>query len=618
MILVFLRPDVFRMIETEVVEHGAATPPPPSAIYEILDVAATLLDPQRLEAVQHSGLLDAPSEPAFDRLTRLAVRLLDVPTAFFSLVDETRDFYVSACGIGGILGAGRELTGVSFCHYAIHARVPLVIPDTRADPVYRDIPTVSTLGVASYIGVPVIINGHAIGSFCVIDLVPRAWTEAQVEVLVELAASTQREIELRGAVLTANNLAKTLQHHVAQLASQAAQAKTAVAVARVQALALDIERDRLAVVFAQAPSFLAVLRGPDLVFELVNAAFDAIIGNGRHAVGKPLFAALPEIQNQGIDGPITAVRRTGQSLVLREVPVWLARTRGAPLEERILEVTCVPLLEADGSHDAVIAHGTDITDEVRARRENERLLAESNAARRAAELANQAKTDFLTMMSHELRTPLNAIGGYVDLIQLGIRGPVSTVQAHDLARIKYSQQHLLGLINGVLNFAKLDAGAVEFVAEAVSMRSVLTRCQSLLAPQLASKGLSLEVPLDASQPFAWADGEKVEQILLNLLSNAMKFTNRGGRIVVHCDVDTMGRVVTRISDTGPGIAPDQFDRIFQPFVQIDVGLTRAVQGTGLGLAISRELARGMHGELTVESSIGVGSTFSLELPALMG
>ena len=115
------------MIETEVVEHGVAMPPPPSAIFEILDVAATLLDPQRLEAVQHSGLLDAPSEPAFDRLTRLAVRLLDVPTAFFSLVDETRDFYVSACGIGDVLGAGRELTGVSFCHYAIHARVPLVI-----------------------------------------------------------------------------------------------------------------------------------------------------------------------------------------------------------------------------------------------------------------------------------------------------------------------------------------------------------------------------------------------------------------------------------------------------------------------------------------------------------
>ena len=606
------------MSNTDAVPPEPARTPSRRSNAEHADLAETVRDRERLDAVQASGLLDQPREPAFDRLTRLAVRLLEVPTAFFSLVDATRDVHVAACGIGDALGPSRELTGITFCHHAIHARVPLVIPDTRADPVYREIPTVTSLGVASYIGVPVIVNGHAIGSFCVIDTVPRAWTEMQVEVLVELAASTQREIELRGAVGMARQLARTLHHQNAQLAVQAVQAKDAVAAAVVQAHALDVERARLAVVFAQAPSFLAVLRGPDLVYELVNAAYAAMIGQGRNVVGKPLFDALPELRDQGIDIAISEVRRTGEPLLLRELPVWLERTQGAPLEERIIEVTYVPLVEADGSHDAVIAHGTDVTEQVLARREIERLLAESDAARRAAELANQAKTDFLTMMSHELRTPLNAISGYVDLIDLGIRGPVTPEQRHDLSRIRRSQQVLLGLINGVLNFAKLDAGAVEFRTEAVSMRTVLSLCESLIAPQLASKGLSLELQCEAPRAIAWADAEKVEQILLNLMSNALKFTERGGRITIECDVAHADRIVTRVSDTGRGIMPAQLDRIFEPFVQIDVGLTRASHGSGLGLAISRELARGMQGELTVQSAAGIGSTFTLELPALNG
>ena len=168
-------------------------------------------DPARLAAVRESGLLDTPAEPAFDRLTRLAVRLLGVPATFLSLVDEERDFYKAATGFGEPLASARELAGRTFCHFSIAGATPqhpLVIPDTRADPLYRDVPTVETLGVAAYVGVPLVINGQAIGSFCAIDTVPRAWTADEVEVLRELAASAQRAIELRRALDQARRTAE--------------------------------------------------------------------------------------------------------------------------------------------------------------------------------------------------------------------------------------------------------------------------------------------------------------------------------------------------------------------------------------------------------------------------
>lgn len=158
-------------------------------------------NPERLEALRRTGLLDSDAEEAFDRMTRLAVKLLNVPAAFISLVDEKRDFYKSAHGFGEPLASSRELTGLTFCHYAIQSDRPLVVPDTRADPVFRQVPTVESLGVAAYVGVPLAgPDGHLLGSFCAIDQKPRPWTDTEVEVLTELAASARREIALRARV----------------------------------------------------------------------------------------------------------------------------------------------------------------------------------------------------------------------------------------------------------------------------------------------------------------------------------------------------------------------------------------------------------------------------------
>ena len=177
--------------------------PPPDPPAAPTDVEAAVRDAARLAAVRATGLLDTPPDPAFDRLTRLAVRLLGVPAAFLSLVDEERDFYKAATGFSEPLASAREMEGRTFCHFAIARATPdapMVIADTGAHPEYRLVPTVGSLGVAAYVGVPLMVDGQAVGSFCAIDMVPRPWTRDEIDVLVELAASAQREIELRRAL----------------------------------------------------------------------------------------------------------------------------------------------------------------------------------------------------------------------------------------------------------------------------------------------------------------------------------------------------------------------------------------------------------------------------------
>jgi PAS domain S-box-containing protein len=567
------------------------------------------------------------------------------------------------------------------------------------------------------------------------------------------------------------------------------------------AAALEVERTRLATVFRQSPSFLAVLRGPDNVFDYVNAAYEQIIGRGRDVVGRPLFEALPESRGQGFDDYLGRVRATGEPLVFRDLPVLLDRTPGAPREERFIDITYLPLVEADGSHDAVIAHGTDVTEQVHARRaveallaaseatraelaatnaqlqdqqielelashqmqesaveletqaetlqaaaaeleerteaaeraraasdaaradaerarvetdrvlaatddgllgtdlagrttfvnpaaertlgyaaaelvgrpqhalihhtradgtpypaaecplsharqagtstrvegevfwrkdgtavpvdyamtpvvedgavvgtvvtfrdvsarqaadaERARLLAAEQAARRDAEAADRAKAEFLATMSHELRTPLNAIGGYAELLELGIRGPVSEAQRADLARIQQSQRHLLGLVNEVLDLAKIDAGGVRVDRAPVPVASTIDAALALVRPQAAAKPLALDDACQGAGELTYlGDEPRVRQILVNLLANAVKFTPAGGRVSVSCAL-TGGPppraaaagagssggapahagpyVALRVADTGVGIAPADAERVFQPFTQAGRG-----------------------------------------------
>jgi signal transduction histidine kinase len=241
-----------------------------------------------------------------------------------------------------------------------------------------------------------------------------------------------------------------------------------------------------------------------------------------------------------------------------------------------------------------------------------RTTAEAERARAEADRANRAKSDFLAMMSHELRTPLNAIGGYAELLEMGIHGPVTEAQRDALLRIGRSQAHLLTLINDVLSFARIDAGQVQYAIEDVALHEALAGLEALVAPQVRARGLVFDHrPCDPTL-HARADRDKLRQLVLNLLGNAIKYTPDGGTVTLACDADDAS-VRVHVRDTGVGIPADRLPSIFEAFVQGDRALNRPNDGVGLGLAISRELAHGMGGTLAVESEVGRGSTFTVTL-----
>jgi signal transduction histidine kinase len=246
--------------------------------------------------------------------------------------------------------------------------------------------------------------------------------------------------------------------------------------------------------------------------------------------------------------------------------------------------------------------------------DNARLYREADALRLVAEMANLSKSEFLGSMSHELRTPLNAIGGFAELIDLGIRGPVTEAQHADLARIKANQQHLLMLITEILNFVRIESGRMEYRNGEVSMTQALSDVAEMLSGAINEKGLTVEGPRGEANAVAWADPDRVRQILVNLVMNAVKYTPlHGGTITLTCAV--MGdMVLAHVADTGPGIPTEKLESIFEPFVQLTAGPADRRGGVGLGLAISRDLARAMSGDLAVESTVGVGSRFTLTLP----
>ena len=265
-----------------------------------------------------------------------------------------------------------------------------------------------------------------------------------------------------------------------------------------------------------------------------------------------------------------------------------------------------PQRDAQGTIIRWFGTNTDIEDRKRAESELERLTFEATEA-------NRAKSDFLAAMSHELRTPLNAIGGYAQLIEMGVRGPINEEQRIDLLKIQRSKNHLDTLVSDVLNFAKLGSGRIEFRTRPIGVRQTVDAVLEMVAPQIAIKGLHLQttaVPNDLSM---MADQDKARQILLNLFANALKFTPPDGTISLGVRTEP-GVVLVSVSDTGIGIPGDHLERIFEPFVQARRAVNPSDHGFGLGLAISRQLARAMGGDLTVRSAVTEGSTFTLTLP----
>ena len=259
---------------------------------------------------------------------------------------------------------------------------------------------------------------------------------------------------------------------------------------------------------------------------------------------------------------------------------------------------------------------------------NEQLVISSIRQQELAEEAreaNQAKSRFLATMSHEIRTPLNAIVGYTSLMEDGLAGETSPAQRKYLERVTASSDHLIKLIDDILDLAKVESGRMTLDRETIAARPSIRAAIALVEPQARSAGVSLQTRRAGRNSFYLGDSDRVRQILVILLSNALKFTDRGGTITVSCgtseapgaDAKVAGTgpwTFLRVTDTGIGISASQAETVFQPFVQVDAGNTRKQGGAGLGLAIGLELARRMGGDLTLHSVLGEGACFTLWLP----
>ena len=362
----------------------------------------------------------------------------------------------------------------------------------------------------------------------------------------------------------------------------------------------------------------------DSVIQSVNPATERIFGwTAEEMIGQPLTLIMPERLRTAHSHGMARYLKTGE----RHIPWTSVPLPACTRDGREISIE-VSFGEFQHEGQRVFSGFLrDVTDRVNERRllqdtraqleatlvSLEERVAEAEAARQAADVANAAKSQFLATMSHELRTPLNAIAGYVELLETELRGPLTEPQRADLARVRKAQGRLLALINDVLNFARLDAGHVEFMLRDVDVAGMACALGTLVEPQVTAKRLRYEC--DAGEPgvIVCADEQKLEQILLNLLSNAVKFTPEGGTVTVSVEADPL-EVHIRVRDTGVGIPADRHAVVFEPFVQVDSTLSRAHEGTGLGLSISRELAIAMGGRITLESEEGSGSVFTLTLP----
>ena len=668
----------------------------------------------RLHALAKFALLDTAPEPEFERITAHAARIFHVPIALVSLVDAHRQWFKSHHGTT-LCETPRDQ---AFCAHTILENRPLIVPDATLDARFADNPLVTGAPfIRFYAGAPLTTReGANLGSLCLLDTAPRAFSEADTASLVELAGVVMAAVEarlteqrLRSEIAVHEQTAQALRvvearyHRIAENTPGLVLQFARRADGRGEFLFVsDASRDILGVEPAD------LMKDANEYFKLVHPKDDparvravaesvATLGplrwEGRHRLAngqlkwlqisaQPERTADGDILWDGMMLDITERKRAENRLRMLESSIDNAndailiteaeptdlpgpriryvnraftRMSGYTEEEVIGQTprmfqgpktdpeTTRKIREAlkawqpvrvelinyrkDGSEFWVELNIVPVANErgwwthwVSVQREmSERKAAEFalEAARDEAQRANAAKNDFLSRMSHELRTPLNAILGFGQLLELS--GPTPK-QKESISHVLRGGRHLLGLINEVLDIARIESGKLELESKSVHVGTALEEASALVRPLAAARDIVLNIhpaeqSLDGIE--VQADPQRLKQVLLNLLSNAIKYNHPFGRVDITCEPAADRRLRLSVRDTGPGISAKDLPRLFVPFERLDAGNTD-VEGTGIGLAISRRLAEAMGGTLAVQSTVGRGSVFSLELPIAAG
>ena len=522
----------------------------------------------RLTALQGWEILDTPAEPEFDRITRLAAALFDVPISLISFVDESRQWFKSRLGLN-VEGTSRD---ISFCSWTIPEDGLLVVEDALEDERYRANPLVTgDPHMRFYAGAPLTMPGGLnVGVLCLIDRVPRSLTPQQRNVLAELAATTSTLLEWRLA--------------------ERRQREAAAAIARDQARYRSVVDNLKEVVFQTDSEGL---------WTFLNPAWREISGFPvESSLGQPLLNFVhpdDRERNLGLFQPLIERKKE----YCRHTVRYLTADGGS----RWIDVFARLTLDQE---DRIVGTSGTLNDV------HDRILADEEAskARDAAEKANQAKNEFLSRVSHELRTPMNSILGFAQLLEFD---ELSESQSESVERILRAGRHLLSLLNDILDISRIESGRLSLELQPVGLSLAVTEALEMVRPLAAPMGVEIVLADDFRGQSIVADRGRLAQVLINLLNNAVKYNRSGGQVRVECRTKDARYMRVSIADTGPGIPAGRLGRLFQPFQRLGAERTR-VEGTGLGLALSKNLTEMMGGRIGVESTPGEGSVFWVDLP----
>jgi PAS domain S-box-containing protein len=521
----------------------------------------------RLAVLHKTGLLDTRAEPGFDRLTRLAAKLLRAPVALVSLVDHDRQFFKSSVCLSGPWEPGGQtpLTH-SFCKHVVTSGRPLIIEDARRDPLVSDNLAVSELGVVAYAGIPLITStGQALGSFCAIDERPRSWTADEIDMLEDLAASVVTEMELRLAVNEAQE----------------------------QAAAAAREREeKLALLESTTEGIYGI--DTDGCFTFLNRAAagltrfepEEVLGRNAHALihhSRPDGSAYPEDEC-----PIFRAFLQGEGCHIADEVLWRKDGTSFPAE-----YASAPIIRDGRIQGAVVTI--------------------VNIARRKE--LEQLRDDLTHMIVHDLRTPLTSLLGGIQTLQMT---DLDADQREMLDWALSGGNTLLGMINDLLDISKMESGSMTLDYKQVAPADLARQALSQVDMLARAKDISIDFMTEPGLPDLAADPDKLRRTLVNLLGNALKFTPRNGRVSLSVRRERhsgSGDSFTfSVTDTGEGIPPEAFDKIFEKFGQVESRQAGRKMSTGLGLTFCKMAVEAHGGRIWVESEPGHGSTFSFTVP----
>jgi signal transduction histidine kinase len=568
--------------------------------------------PARLQALFELNLLDTAEEPAFDRLTRLAARVLNVPVALVSLVDDHRQFFKSCVGLPEPYATERETPlSHSFCQYAVSSREPLIIEDARQHPLVRNNLAIPDINVIAYAGIPLITtDGYALGSFCVIDGQPRRWTEADIALLTDLAASVMTEIELRAEIAHRKQAEGELQE-------------------RVKLLTILNQLDRELNHSLTIEHVVSVALDAALRLSNTSSGLIALMGDGLHVahrIGGYDEAFLQHYLNRD-DTPLADALESGEIRVSNHMD----STTDTPLQAQSRAQVIAPMLTREALVGVMVLEGRragcftpDVITFVRllAGRvaiaiENARLyqllqsrLEEIQAAHAELSTLEQIKSDMIRIAAHDLRNPLGVISGYIELLQ-----EMDAADFDETGRAMVEMMHggvrqMQRITNDVLSLQRIETSALH--RERVELGELARR---IIQEQLECCGAKHRFSLALADEPLYVQGDPIQlqEVVVNLIGNAIKYTPESGSITIRLAASD-GFAAFEVEDTGYGVPEAMQARLFHPFYRARTRETRGIDGTGLGLYLVKRVVERYGGGVLFQSVYGVGSLFGFALP----